>query len=189
MSRNNLFRCLVPRLYVPSLFAVDLDFLRQQGICGFMLDLDNTIIYRDAEHFSAEIISWVEKAKEKNFKICIISNNRPQRVLGLARELGLPAVCRGVKPLPAPFRRALALLGTVPEETAVVGDQIFTDILGGNRLGLYTILVAPLPGKEFWATRLINRQLERPVLWWIKRGNKGIEVQRHKEKGHKGTKA
>ena len=170
---SGFFRCLFPRLYVPSLLALDLDSLRDLGICGLLLDLDNTIICRDAGCFSAEIVSWIEKAKEKDFKICIISNNRPQRVLGLAQKLDLPAVCRGVKPFSAPFRRALAALGTAPVKTAVVGDQIFTDILGGNRLGIYTILVAPLPGKEFWATRLINRQLEKLVLWWIKRaGNR-----------------
>jgi len=178
LGRTNPFCCLLPRLYVPSIFALDLDSLRRQGICGILLDLDNTIIPRDAGQFPAEVVSWLAKTREKNFHVCIISNNRPRRVFGLAEEIGLPAVCRGVKPLPAPFRRALAVLGTAPEETAVVGDQIFTDILGGNRLGLYTILVAPLPGREFWATRLINRQLEKPVLWWLKRT--GTKAQRHK---------
>ncbi|MEW6275054.1 MAG: YqeG family HAD IIIA-type phosphatase [Bacillota bacterium] len=165
----NNFRLLFPRLYVPSIFEIDLDWLHQQGIRGLMLDLDNTIICRNLEHFSAGIVAWIKELKRKNFRVCIISNNLPKRVYALAQELDLPAVCQGIKPLAAPFRRALGVLGTAPQETAIVGDQIFTDILGGNRLGLYTILVNPLPGKEFWATRLINRQLEKLVLWWLKR--------------------
>ncbi len=169
MNGVNPFHLLLPRLYVPSVLEIDLDLLSRQGICGIMLDLDNTIAKRDQESFSAEVVRWIQEVKQRNFKACIISNNRPKRVHALAQELSLPAVCRAVKPLRAPFRRALVMLGTAPEQTAIVGDQIFTDILGGNCLGLYTILVAPLPGKEFWATRLINRQLEKLVLWWIKK--------------------
>jgi HAD superfamily phosphatase (TIGR01668 family) len=87
----------------------------------------------------------------------------------------IPSVTRAIKPRKSPFRRAMKMLGMTPGETAVVGDQIFTDILGGNRLGLYTILVVPMPGKEYWATELINRRLERLVLWRIRQRSAGKE--------------
>ncbi|HBC94015.1 MAG TPA: YqeG family HAD IIIA-type phosphatase, partial [Pelotomaculum sp.] len=87
----------------------------------------------------------------------------------VAGLLGLPAVHRAVKPLVGPFRRAMGMLGTKPAETALIGDQIFTDIFGGNLCGLYTILVVPLQGKEFWGTRLFSRPLEKIVLARLKR--------------------
>ncbi len=81
----------------------------------------------------------------------------------LAAALGLPAVTGALKPRRGALRRALSVMGTAPETTALVGDQLFTDILGGNRLGLYTILVRPQSRKEFVLTRLVRR-VERAVL-------------------------
>ncbi|MDD3705135.1 MAG: HAD hydrolase-like protein [Clostridiaceae bacterium] len=75
----------------------------------------------------------------------------------------LPAVYKAIKPSKTAFRRAMKLMNSVPANTAVIGDQIFTDVLGGNRLGLYTILVAPISDKEFIWTRII-RKLERHIL-------------------------
>jgi hypothetical protein len=159
-----IFKLLYPKLYVSSLFDIDIQNLYQTGIRGILFDLDNTIIPRTADVFSAEVSSWLKEIRGSNFKACIISNNNSKRVSKLAGELDLPAVCYAVKPRRKPFRQALELLGTCPEQTAVVGDQVFTDILGGNRLGMFTILVTPMDGKEFWATRLISRQLEKLVL-------------------------
>jgi HAD superfamily phosphatase (TIGR01668 family) len=155
---------LCPRLYVSSLFDINLEDLCQRGIRGILFDLDNTIIPRHLDDFSAEVSCWMNEVRQRNFKACIFSNNKAKRVYALAELLGLPAVCQAAKPRRRAFRRALELMGTAPAETAIVGDQVFTDILGGNRLGLYTILVVPMPGREFWATRLINRQLEKFVL-------------------------
>lgn len=160
---------LTPSLCVPNVPAVDLEKLRSRGIRGLLLDLDNTIIRRDRAFFPGEILLWVEEAKRKGFKLGIVSNNSHERVTTLAGELGVPAVGRAVKPFPGPFRRALVMLGTPPEQSAVIGDQLFTDILGGNLAGLYTILVDPLPGREFWGTRLFSRRLEKVVLRLVKR--------------------
>lgn len=172
MSRIKIFSLLSPRLHVLSILDIDLEALCRQGICGIMLDLDNTIVQRDLERFSEDTLSWIKEVKKRGFKVCIISNNQPKRVYPLAQEVDLPAVCQAIKPLKTPFHQALEILGTMVQETAIIGDQIFTDIFGGNRLGLYTILVTPIPGKEFWATRLINRKLEKIILWWIKKKNK-----------------
>jgi len=169
VGMSNFLYLFLPRLSVPSIFAINLDTLREQGICGIMLDLDNTIVQRDQECFSPAFLSWIKEIKEREFKVCIISNNWPKRVSALAQKLAVPAISRAGKPRKSPFLRALNILGTRPQETAVIGDQVLTDILGGNRLGLYTILVTPLPGKEYWATRLINRWLEKLVFWWGKR--------------------
>jgi len=169
LSKFKFITLLLPDFYLLSIFDIDLDKLYQRGMRTILLDLDNTIVQRDIEVFSEEIIGWVKKVKQKSFKICIVSNNRPKRVYPLAQKLDLPAICRFAKPLRTPFCQAMKLLKSKPEETVIIGDQIFTDILGGNRLGLCTILVNPLEGKEFWATRLINRKLEKIVLRWIKK--------------------
>ena len=160
----SIFKLLYPKLYVPSLFDINIHELYKAGIRGILFDLDNTIMPRNADVFSIEVSSWLKEIRKSNFKACIISNNNAKRVYKLAGELDLPAICYAVKTRRKPFRRALELLGTCPEQTAVVGDQVFTDVLGGNRLGMFTILVAPMNGKEFWATRLISRRLERYVL-------------------------
>jgi hypothetical protein len=154
------------------LFDINVDSLYKAGIRGILFDLDNTIIPRNSDVFSAEVGSWLKEIRSRNFKVCIISNNNAKRVSKLAGELDLPAICYAIKPRRKPFRQALKLLGTCPEQTAVVGDQVFTDILGGNRLGMFTILVAPMNEKEFWATRLINRQLEKYVLNLFKKQSK-----------------
>lgn len=159
-----LQRLLYPKLYVSSVRQIDLDALWERGIRCVLFDLDNTVVPRDVSQFSPEITRWFEDLRKRGFKTCIVSNNGPGRVHSLAGPMNLPFVCRAVKPRKRPFIRAMELLGVSPGETAVIGDQIFTDILGGNRLGLYTILVVPMPGKEYWATELINRRLERLVL-------------------------
>lgn len=165
----SIFNLLYPKLYVPSLFDINVNDLYKAGIRGILFDLDNTIISRNADVFSTEVSSWLKEILNNNFKACIISNNNAKRVYKLAGELDLPAICYAIKPRRKPFRQALELLGTCPEQTAVVGDQVFTDILGGNRLGMFTILVMPMNGKEFWATRLISRQLEKYVLSLLKK--------------------
>ncbi len=164
-----LRKLLFPNMYVESVHHIDIEFLSEKGIRGLLFDLDNTVIPRDANVFSPEITSWFGKLLARGFKMCVVSNNGPRRLQYLAGPLELPYVCRAVKPRKRPFKRAMEIIGTSPGETAVIGDQIFTDILGGNRLGLYTILVTPMPGKEYWATELINRRLERLVIRRLKR--------------------
>jgi len=159
-----------PRLFISSLPELDLKHLLKLGLKGILLDLDNTIIMRGTESCSPEIIDWLNELQGCGFKLCIISNNKSARVKMLAGELKVPAVYYAFKPFKRAFYQALGLVKTAPEETAIIGDQIFTDILGGNRLGLFTILVVPLNGKEHWLTRLINRRLEKALMvYWRKK--------------------
>lgn len=160
---------LYPNMYVPSILDINPDELKKHGIRAVLLDLDNTIVPRDCDECSFEVKSWLAELLGRGFKLCIVSNNGTTRVNNLAGSLQIPCVVRAVKPLPKAFTRALDILEATPAETAVVGDQIFTDILGGNSLGLFTILVVPLQGKEFWATKHINRRLEKLVLSRISR--------------------
>lgn len=155
---------LYPRMYVPAIHEINPEELKDMGIRALLLDLDNTIVPRDQNCFPREIKQWLRDMLDKGFKLCVVSNNSDARVRGLVGPLRIPYIVRAVKPFRQAFLRGMDLLGVTPQETAVVGDQIFTDILGGNMLGLYTILVIPMPGRDFWATRLINRPLEKLVI-------------------------
>ena len=165
-----MIKILYPQLYVESLFSINLEMLKKRGIQGIIFDLDNTIIPRDQKDFSPDIADWLSELKEQNFRLCIASNNRRQhRVSYLAQALDIPYIYKAGKPRRKAFRRAMQLLSTDANTTAVIGDQVFTDVYGGNRMGLFTILVVPLPGKEFWGTTFFNRRLEKLVLSKIKK--------------------
>ena len=164
-----MLKIFYPKLYASSLVGIEPELLKKLGLKGILMDLDNTIVRRDSNRFSKEVEAWLVELRSRGFKLGIVSNNSRQRVGAVAGLLDLPSVHRAVKPLVSPFRRAMKMLGTKPAETALIGDQIFTDIFGGNLCGLYTILVVPLEGKEFWGTRLFSRPLEKIILTRLKR--------------------
>lgn len=159
-----MLKIFYPKIYAGSLTDIDPVLLLARGIRGILFDLDNTIVCRDESCCPQDVVEWLGELRRHGFKMGIVSNNSARRVGDMAAYLGMPAVYRAVKPFRRPFVRALRMLGTFPHETALIGDQIFTDILGGNMAGLYTILVSPLEGKEFLGTRLISRPLEKLIM-------------------------
>ena len=164
-----MLKKLYPRLYVSSILEINPGLLKSLRLKGVIFDLDNTIVRRDSLKIPPEVLKMILELRREGFKMGIVSNNSRRRVGAIAAEMEVPAVSLAVKPLVRPFRRALKLLDTSPAETALVGDQIFTDILGGNMAGLYTILVVPMKGKDFVGTRLISRHLEKMVLTRLKK--------------------
>lgn len=158
-----MLRLLTPDAVSESLFAVDLDDLAARGIRGLIVDLDNTLIAYGSKTPTEEARQWVQKALDKGFKICLTSNARSGRVRFFARAFNIPGIANAAKPMRRAFRRAMRMMGTKPSETAVIGDQVFTDVLGGNRMNVHTILVNPLSTTELGATRVMRR-LERKAL-------------------------
>lgn len=146
-----------------SVVDIDLDSLWDRGIRALILDLDNTLLGWETDEIPGPVAEWVSKAKARGFRLCIASNGGKRRVTALAAALGIPAISKAIKPRKRPFKRALAILGVTPEVTAVIGDQIFTDVLGGNRMDLYTILIKPVSERELKTTRMV-RKVERRVL-------------------------
>lgn len=165
---------LYPCLYVDSLLDVPLDELRSQGIRAFILDLDNTITEWNSDDLRSEVEEWFLLVKGQGFKVCILSNNAEKRILNIAARLDVPFIHRARKPSRRSFLRAVELMDVTPAETAVIGDQIFTDILGGNRSRLFTILVKPLAKREFYGTK-ISRAMEFFVLRRYERSKRLIE--------------
>ncbi len=154
---------LKPKLFVDSIYHIDFEKLRNRGIKGIIIDLDNTITEWNNSELSNKAVDWFKVMADCNLKACIASNNSKARVVEVADKLGIPYIAKAIKPRTGAFKKAMKTMGTTPEETAVVGDQIFTDILGGNRLNLFTVLVVPLNPKEFIGTRLV-RMIERRIL-------------------------
>lgn len=163
-------RLLRPAEYLPSIFAVDLRRLRDRGIRGLMVDLDNTLVAWRYPRPTAAVRQWVDQVEAAGLQVCIVSNGGRARVDSFGEALGVPRIGRAAKPFPRAFRGALGKMGLQPAEAAVVGDQLFTDVLGGNILGCYTILVVPISCREFLGTRCV-RVLERQVLtYWERHG-------------------
>lgn len=162
-----MYTLVCPSLIVKSLYDINTGELRELGIRGFIFDLDNTIIPWDSETMQPEVITWMEELLKSGFKLCLVSNNWNKRVRRIAEEIGIPFVSRAYKPAKTGFHQAAGLMNLPPKEVAVIGDQLFTDILGGNRNGMYTIMVAPLSSQEFIGTK-ITRKIEKITIHMLR---------------------
>lgn len=149
-----------PDLMVKDLHSVPLEALKEKGIKFLLFDVDNTIVPYNSQGLTEETIAWFEKPRTMGFSMSILSNNKEERLVPVAEKLGIHFVERSKKPLPVGAKKAMALLQASPEETAMIGDQLITDVCGGNLMGFYTIVVEPINKKELWITR-INRQWEK----------------------------
>jgi HAD superfamily phosphatase (TIGR01668 family) len=159
---------LEPDIYVNSILDIPLDRLQKLKIKAFILDLDNTLTEWNSNEIKEDIINWFDAIKSRGLKACILSNNGEERVITVAERLGIPYLFRAQKPRRRAFRQAVSLMGLTVSEVAFIGDQIFTDILGGNRAGLFTILVVPIAKREFIGTKF-SRCMEFFVLPRLRR--------------------
>lgn len=173
-----MFKRIIPDEFVESIYEIDYSALQRSGIKTIIVDLDNTLVESNRADATPELISWLDQLRGMGFKVMIVSNNTQNRVSRFATPLRVPWIHSARKPLTAAFKQAMKRMETSPQETVMVGDQLFTDILGGNRLGLHTILVAPVSGVEGVFTK-VNRLLERIVFRWMKhRGLLGWEEKK-----------
>jgi HAD superfamily phosphatase (TIGR01668 family) len=154
---------LRPAEYRRSIHHIDLERLAALGKKAVLLDLDNTLVEWNDPEPSAELQRWLETVRARGMQPCLVSNNKGARVSAFAAKAGIPYVSNAIKPRRKGFREAMARLGVTPDQTVVVGDQLFTDILGGNRAGAYTILVTPVHPRELLWTKMMRR-FERPLL-------------------------
>lgn len=158
-----MFKGFIPRLRVRTVYDINLEQLKAQGIKGIITDLDNTLVGAKDPLATPQLTAWLEEVKRQGLKVVIVSNNGELRVSTFAAPLDIEFVHAARKPSQRPFLKAMALMQLTPEQTAVIGDQMMTDVLGGNRMKMFTILVDPIAIQdEGWTTR-INRRLERIV--------------------------
>ncbi len=155
---------LCPHRYCGRVSEVDPAELKSLGIRAVLLDLDNTLVPWQGHDVPEDVLDWLERLRAAGLRLYLVSNTRfGRRLRQLSERLQIPCVRRAWKPRRRGFRNALAALSVAPEHTAMVGDQMFTDVLGGNRLGLYTIMVRPMARREFVGTK-VSRFVERRLL-------------------------
>lgn len=158
----------MPNDYVQSVFQIDIEKLANSGFKGIITDLDNTLVGWDVKTPTKEIQEWFKKANDLGLTITIVSNNSEKRVSGFSKDLDVDFIFKARKPMGRAFKKAIQHMNIKPEETVVIGDQMLTDVLGGNNNGLYTIMVVPVKKTDGFLTRL-NRIIERRLLNYFKR--------------------
>ncbi len=151
------------KIALRSVCDITPSLLQDLGVKGLLLDIDNTLTTHDNPVPAPGVEAWVARMRDAGIAMCLVSNNHSPRVEPFARRLGLDFVCEGKKPLSKGYREALRRMALSKKEVAVVGDQIFTDVLGANLFHVPCIFVFPM---EMERTRFfkLKRKLEIPFL-------------------------
>ncbi|MEZ0536236.1 YqeG family HAD IIIA-type phosphatase [Caldicellulosiruptoraceae bacterium PP1] len=163
-----------PDIICNTIFDIDIERLKKNGIKYLIIDIDNTIVPWGEYDITKRTFEWIENLLKEGFKVCLVSNNKKDRVQKIEKLLNVPAIYSATKPLKRGFLKAAKLLNGLnnKEKVAVIGDQFFTDVIGAKRIGFYAILVRPLKEKEFIVTK-INRILEKKIIkHYLKDGSK-----------------
>lgn len=154
---------LYPKLYLNSVKEISLELLNQYNLKGLILDVDNTLITYN-KNMPEGIQEWINQLKQNNISLCIVSNsNNKEKVEKVAEKLDIPYIYFAKKPFKSGFIKAKKILNLNVEQIGVVGDQILTDVIGANRMGMFSILVKPIEEKDIWITR-IKRPLENKII-------------------------
>ena len=166
---------IYPNLYLKKVEEITVEILQKNNIKALILDVDNTLIDINKK-LSESIIKWAENLKGQGYKLYILSNtNHVEKVKAVADKIKVPFENFAKKPFKSGFLKVQKILKEEPKNIAVVGDQIFTDVIGGNRCKMYTILVDPISKKEYWYTAW-----KRPIENSIKK--RFVKLNQTKEK-------
>ncbi len=161
---KNIIEKLRPKEHLESIYQVDFKALKEKGIKGLILDIDDTLLPRQMIEISHVLLTFIERLKDLGFSIFLLSNNfSKDRVEHVGKILGAPYSTFSMKPFPFAFNSACKKMELMPKEVAVIGDQLFMDILGGNIIGAYTILVDPM-STETLILRQWMRKAEKLML-------------------------
>ncbi len=153
---------LLPTMVADGVTDISPAFLRDRGIRLVMLDFDNTIIPYTTNEPTNKVVAWLETMKDSGIQLCVVSNSRNDRVPTFCREYGLDCILRSKKPFPVGIPKCLKKYGIPAGSALMVGDQIFTDTLGGNLAGTQTLLVKPIHNHNFWLKA--RHLLEQPFI-------------------------
>jgi HAD superfamily phosphatase (TIGR01668 family) len=151
---------LKPNRAVDSISRINLHKYWREGKRGIIIDLDNTLTPWKKQQVNKEAHDFLLNALSHNYKICLLTNAGRKRTKLIADHYNIPFIANAFKPRKKTFLKALKLIGIQNSQAIVIGDQIFTDILGGNRAGCYTILVPALSKRDFMGTKFL-RMLEK----------------------------
>lgn len=159
----------LPTEFVDSIFDIDVEKLKNTGKKGFLFDIDNTLATYAMAVPDDRTKEWIRGLQDMGFSIYLISNNNEKRVKPFAESINAGYVAKALKPKTKPIRQVCEKMGITVDEAVLVGDQLFTDIWGGSRIGMHTILVKPICAEsDHWFVKF-KRFFERLIM---KRMNK-----------------
>lgn len=168
-------RRLYPTYYAADITSVTPDFVRQCGCTAVLADIDNTLAHVDAPDAVPAAAAWMRALKDAGIRLAFLSNNDPPRVEPFAAKYGADFFCHAQKPMPDGYLALAKRFGCRPEECLVVGDQLFTDILGGNHAGMPTVIVTPICEEEDPKPFRKRRKAEKLLLRLdLARKNRGV---------------
>ncbi len=140
----------LPTWTTPDVTGISPEFLKKQGIRLLMLDFDNTIVPYTTDIPTRSVLNWLQKMKTSQVILCIVSNSHNSRVPDFCEKYGLNCITHAKKPFSKGIRQCLERFEVKPGEAVMVGDQIYTDTLGGNSAGVKTILVKAIHNHTIW---------------------------------------
>ena len=141
---------LLPMWKVESITELTPEILEEKGIKLLMLDFDNTIVPYTTNEPTPEMAQWLQKMTASSVEICVVSNSKKNRVKIFCDEYGIPCITHANKPGTKGIRECLSRYNLPKENCALAGDQIYTDVLGGNCAGVQSILVKAIHNHNFW---------------------------------------
>ncbi|ADL04906.1 YqeG family HAD IIIA-type phosphatase [Lacrimispora saccharolytica] len=166
-----MFKIFYPDEDAASAYDIPYEDLYKRGIRGVVFDIDNTLVPHDAPA-DERVRKLFLRLHDLGMETCLLSNNKEPRVAAFARSAGSPRyIFKGNKPGIKGYRKAMDLMGTDVKQTVFVGDQLFTDVYGAKRAGIYSILVKPIHPKEEIQI-VLKRLLEAVVLYFYHRDKK-----------------
>lgn len=165
-----------PKQIADSAYVIDYQRLYKEGYRGIIFDIDNTLVEHGADA-DQRAIDLIAKLKKIGFQVCLISNNKEERVSRFNREIKVKYIHNAQKPAKKNFLRAMKIMDTTVKNTVFVGDQLFTDVYGANRVGILTYFVKPIGPKEEIQI-VLKRKLERIVLHYYRRAKKKNQLRR-----------
>ena len=146
--RSLALKYLIPDHIYGGIRDVDVGMLMRAGISGLIIDIDNTLAAPGVKRPDEAALHFLYRARDMGCRICLLSNALRGRVARFSSGVGIYAVARAKKPARAGFIKALRLLGLDASQTCVIGDQLFTDILGAKRLGIKAVYTRPITRRE-----------------------------------------
>lgn len=153
---------LKPDIKLYGITDITAQILKSNGIKALLLDVDNTMSTHHGTVLTDGLLEWIADMQQNGIKLIVLSNSKKFRIEPFAKRIGLPFISLACKPLPTGYLRGIKALGEKRKSVAIVGDQIFTDVLGGNMLGIKTILLTPIKLEDGWSFK-VRRKLEKKL--------------------------
>lgn len=169
---RKIFAPFYPDAYLDSAYEVDYEGFYRKGIRGVIFDIDNTLVPHGAPA-DERAVRLFERLHEMGCRTMLLSNNKEPRVKSFAGQVRTKYLYKAGKPKRAGYRQAMEQMGTTDETTLFVGDQLFTDVWGARRSGIYAVLVKPIHPKEEIQI-VLKRYLERIVLHFYEKDSRGM---------------